>query len=498
MTDPLRMDAWDLCDAMRRGALDPVETAEFFCERVETYDRRIHAFLWFDREDVLRRARLLREKVSGGGTPGPLFGLPVAVKDNICVAGTPTTAGSRILEGWRAPYDATVVKRLRDADAVPFGKTNLDEFGMGSSCEYSAFGPTRNPYDAERVPGGSGGGSAAAVAARLTPAALGSDTGGSVRQPAAFCGVTGHRPTYGVVSRRGLIAFASSLDQIGPVAPSARDCALLLDAVAGADDGDATTSDRWSGATAALRRRIKDGRLEGFRTGLIRGALEASDEGVQAAVEEALRVLEKAGAEVDDVEAPILLDAVPVYQVLAAAEAGSNLARYRGVHFGPRGGAANTAEEAIRATRALFGAEVRRRVLLGAFVLSSGHYDAYYANAMRCRAAVRDALLSALDGRDALVLPTSPTAAFRFGERTTDPLSMYEADVMTAGASLAGLPAVSVPCGFCGGLPVGLQILGRPFEDVNVLVAASVYQMETDWHMRPPERLSDFRAEEEK
>ena len=471
------MTAYQLLEAIRQGSISVVEAVERCLERIRRWDGDLGAFLSVAEEAALKRAHQLDNLPQD--ERGALFGLPIAVKDNILVKGLTATAGSKILENFVAPYDATAVKRLVSAGVVVLGKTNLDEFAMGSSCEHSAFFVTRNPWDTERVPGGSSGGSAAAVAARLVPAALGSDTGGSVRQPASFCGVTAHRPTYGLVSRYGLIAFASSLDAIGPIAQTAEDCLLLLSVMAGGDANDATTAPH----KVDLRRKP----FQRWRIGVVRNALEAADSAVAEAVEETARVFQKNGCVLKDVDAGALEDALAAYHIIATAEASANLARYSGVHFAQRQDEGELALQTIRKTRALFGTEVKRRILLGTYVLSAGYYDAYYLRAVAHRRALRAKFLSILRDVDMLLLPTSPSVAFRFGERLKDPLKMYAADVMTVGVSLAGLPAVSFPCGFVEGLPVGAQLVGRPFEDALVLSAAARwFQQETDYHKMVP------------
>jgi len=469
------MTAHQVLEAIRQGKIGVVEVVQQCLERIKRWDGDLGAFLSVAEEAALKRAEQL-EKLPQDER-GALFGLPIAVKDNILVKGQTATAGSKILENFTAPYDATAVKRLLSAGAVVVGKTNLDEFAMGSSCEHSAFFVTRNPWDTARVPGGSSGGSAAAVAARLVPAALGSDTGGSVRQPASFCGVTGHRPTYGLVSRYGLIAFASSLDAIGPIAQTAEDCLLLLSVMAGRDGRDATTAPH----KVDLRRKP----FERWRIGVVRRALEAADGAVAEALESVAALFAQNGCVLKDVDAGVLEDALAVYYIIATAEASANLARYSGVHFAQRQNEGELALQTIRETRALFGTEVKRRILLGTYVLSAGYYNAYYLRAVAHRR-LRAKFLSILRDVDMLLLPTTPSVAFRFGERLKDPLKMYAADVMTVGVSLAGLPAVSFPCGFVEGLPVGAQLVGRPFDDALVLSAARWFQQETDYHKRVP------------
>ncbi|HOG28805.1 MAG TPA: Asp-tRNA(Asn)/Glu-tRNA(Gln) amidotransferase subunit GatA [Vicinamibacterales bacterium] len=441
------------------------------------------AVLRVDEARAMARAAVL-DRAAGTSGAGPLAAVPVLVKDNICVEGGVTTAGSRLLERFVAPYTATAVERLERSGAIVIGKTNCDEFAMGSSNEHSAFGPARNPWDLSRTPGGSSGGSAAAVAARMAPLALGSDTGGSVRQPAGFCGCVGLRPTYGRVSRYGLVAFSSSLDQIGPIALTVRDAAAALGAMAGLDPQDATTSDApvpdWAGAMT--------GDVRGCRLGVPVRLLDGIDDGVRAAFGAALEVLHSRGALIRDVSLEHASLAIAVYYVLATAEASSNLARYDGVRYGYRAAGAADLRGMIERTRTEgFGPEATRRILLGTFVLSAGHYDAYYAKAQRVRALVAADFADAFRDVDVIALPTSPTPAFRLGELVDDPLSMYLADVFTVGASLARLPALSVPCGFTpAGLPVGLQLAGRPFDESTILRVAEAYERDTAfWRVAP-------------
>ena len=430
-------------------------------------------------ESDARRAR--------GGTRSPLDGVPVALKDNIAQAGEPNGCGSRILEGYVSPFDATATARLRAAGAVVVGRTNMDEFAMGSSTENSAHGPTCNPWDPARAPGGSSGGSAAAVAAGIVPLALGSDTGGSVRQPAAFCGVVGMKPTYGRVSRYGLVAFASSLDQIGPLTRSAADAALALETVAGHDPRDSTSLaepvPRW--------REALTGDVSGLVIGLPRECFveDGMDPGVLAAVREAVRELEKAGAKTREVSLPHTRHAIATYYLVANAEASSNLARFDGVRYGRRAEAPGDLGAMYRRTRSEgFGVEVKRRILLGTYVLSAGYYDAYYRKALQVRTLIRRDFDEAFAACDVIATPTTPETAFRIGERSADPLRMYLSDVYTVSAPLAGIPGLSAPCGLAGGLPVGLQLLGRPLDEATPLRVADAFQRRSDWHARrPPE-----------
>jgi aspartyl-tRNA(Asn)/glutamyl-tRNA(Gln) amidotransferase subunit A len=461
------------------------EVARAHLDRVAAADGGIDAFLAVAADRALESARALDARLARGEAAPPLAGVPAAVKDVLHVEGLSTTCGSRMLEGYRPPFTATAVERLEAAGAIVLGKTNMDEFAMGSSTENSAYKPTRNPWDPARVPGGSSGGSAAAVAARMAPVALGTDTGGSIRQPAAFCGVVGLKPTYGRVSRYGLVAFGSSLDQVGPLARSIEDAALVAATLFGRDPRDATSVDRPVGDLAGAVAR--DAR--GLRVGVPRAFLEHGVEaGTLARFEEALAVLASAGVRVVDVDLPHLRHAVATYYLVATAEASSNLARFDGVRFGRRRGGDGDLRSLYGHTRDDgFGPEVKRRIILGTFALSSGYYDAYYLRAQKVRALIRRDFERAFEACDAVATPTTPSPAFRLGEKTSDPLQMYLEDVFTVPANLAGLPAVSVPCGLAGGLPVGLQLLGRPFDEESLLQAAAAYQRLTRHHeLAPP------------
>ncbi len=436
-----------------------------------------------DREGALRAGREWDARYARGEALPPLAGLPVAVKDIICTAGMPTTCGSRILAGWVPPYDATVVSRLKDAGAVIVGKTNLDEFAMGSSTENSGFGPTRNPWDPDRVPGGSSGGSAAAVAAGMIPLALGTDTGGSIRQPAGFTSIVGMKPTYGRVSRYGLVAFASSLDQVGPMARTVADAALLLHVIAGRDPKDSTSVDvPVEDYPAALPRGVR-----GLRIGVAR---EAFGQGLQGDVREAVQAaaahLEGLGAALTDVSLPSLPYALPTYYLLATSEASANLARYDGVQYGLRVPTDDLFTMYTRTRRQGFGSEVKRRIMLGTYALSAGYYEGFFLKAQRVRTLIRQEFLRALEAVDLVLMPVSPTVPFRLGEKVDDPLQMYLADIYTIPVNLAGLPGISVPCGFSSGLPIGLQLIGKPFDEATVLRAAYAYEQGTEWHTRRP------------
>ena len=480
MTPPLT--GRDLREAVRGGARSAVEVCRDALARIEATDRVVHAFHTVTADRALARAAEI-DRDRTRWRDAPLAGVPVALKDNLCTRGVRTTAASRILESF-VPYDATVVTRLERAGAVLVGKTNCDEFAMGSSTENSAFGPTHNPWALDRTPGGSSGGSAAAVAARMTPLALGSDTGGSVRQPAALCGIVGLKPTYGRVSRYGLLAFASSLDQIGPLALTVHDAALVLGVVAGPDPADATSAPEpiadW---TAALT-----GDIRGARIGVPSRMLDAGvDAEVARAFRAALDVFAARGATIVDIELPQAPSAIPVYYLVATAEASSNLARYDGVRYGFRA-REDDLRTMYRRTRAQgFGTEVKLRIMLGTYVLSAGYYDAYYVKAQQVRTLIVRDYDAAFERVDVVAMPTSPTPAFALGERTADPLQMYLADVFTVSANLAGLPAVSVPCGFTANrLPIGLQLTGRRFDEATMLRVADAYERETGWWKEAP------------
>jgi aspartyl-tRNA(Asn)/glutamyl-tRNA(Gln) amidotransferase subunit A len=472
-----------------RAALDAkklscVELTRLFLERIAGLNGALNAFITVDEETSLAQARAADARLARG-EGGPLTGIPVAHKDIYCTRELRTTCGSRMLEGYTSPYDAHVVERFADAGAVLLGKTNMDEFAMGSSNETSHFGPVRNPWNRRRVPGGSSGGSAAAVAARMAPAATGTDTGGSIRQPAALSGVCGLKPTYGLVSRYGMVAFASSLDQGGPMAKSAADLALLLNVMAGHDARDSTSLPRPREDYA----RDLGLALEGLRIGLPREYFGAGVEsGVLQCVREAIRWFESRGARTVPIELPNTALAVPVYYVIAPAEASSNLSRFDGVRYGHRAKDYADLADMYRRTRAEgFGAEVQRRILVGTYVLSHGYYDAYYLQAQKVRRLIARDFAEAYRKCDVILGPTSPTTAFELGAKTDDPVQMYLNDIFTIPAPLAGLPGLSVPCGFdASGLPVGLQIMGNYFAEAKMLGMAHQYQQATDWHRRVP------------
>ena len=464
--------AIDIARRVRAGETSAREVVEHHLGAIDRYDGELHAFVTVLHDAARAEADALDRRVAAGDDPGPLTGVPVALKDNMCTRGVPTTCSSRILDGWLPPYDATVVERLRAAGAVVIGKTNLDEFAMGSSTENSAFGPTRNPYDLDRVPGGSSGGSAAAVAAGLVPVALGSDTGGSIRQPAALCGVVGMKPTYGTVSRYGLVAFASSLDQIGPLTGTVGEAAVLFDAIGGHDPRDSTCLERLPPRSASA---VSEG-VEDLRIGVVTELLDGVDAAIAARVRQAADALSAAGAKIEECSVPELRLALPAYYLLAPAEASSNLARYDGVRYGLRVDA-DDVEAMNGATRAAgFGAEVKRRIMLGTYALSAGYYDAYYGQAQKVRTLILDALSAAYQRHDALLGATTPTTAFAIGDKVDDPWSMYLSDLCTVPSNLAGHPGISVPFG-CddAGLPVGVQVLAPALgESVMFQVAAVV------------------------
>jgi aspartyl-tRNA(Asn)/glutamyl-tRNA(Gln) amidotransferase subunit A len=506
--DPTRLLAHELADALRAGEISAQELAAAHLDVAERQNHALNAWLVIDRAGALAQAdaadaALARARDDGPAAVAalhPLHGIPVGLKDLISVEGGQCTAGSRILEGYRAPYDAHIVERLRAVGAVFLGKTNMDEFAMGSSNEYSAFGPVSNPWDLDTVPGGSSGGSAVAVAARHVPVSLGTDTGGSIRQPAALCGIVGLKPTYGRVSRYGIVAFASSLDQIGPFARDARDAALLLHAVAGRDDRDSTSAPE-PVPDALLDLPASDdeavGWLRGRRFGLPREYfVSGMDPDVERRIRESVRFLEDAGATVEDVSLPHTDYGLATYYIVAPAEASANLARYDGVRYGQsrrlEGGDFIADYLATRGEG--FGAEVKRRIMLGTYALSAGYYDAFYVKAQKVRTLIkRDFDEVFASGVDALVAPTSPSVAFRFGARTADPVSMYLSDACTLPVNMAGLPGISIPCGLSEGLPVGLQLIGPAWSELMLLRAARAFEGLTAgaaWHAQEPTALA--------
>ena len=483
----------ELSGLLDRGALSSVELMKAVIARTKAVDGRVRAFNSYDEEAAMAQARAsaarrAKAKGSGSGAASRLEGIPVGIKDVISVAGQPLTASSRILEGFVSPYDATVTRKLKAAGAICWGRLNLDEFAMGSSTENSAFATTSNPWDLERVPGGSSGGSAAALAAGEAVATLGSDTGGSIRQPAALCSVVGLKPSYGRVSRYGLIAFASSLDQIGPFARSVEDAATVLGAIAGHDPRDSTSLRQ---EVPDYNRGVSDLAKSGrrWKLGIPREYFgEGLDPEVGAAVQAAIGEYRRMGCEVREVSLPHTKYAIGAYYIIATAECSSTLARFDGVRYGHRSKDAKDAIDLYFKTRAEgFGPEVKRRIILGTYVLSSGYYDAYYLRAQKVRTLIRRDFLDAYRDVDVIVTPTSPTPAFRKGEKAADPLAMYLNDIYTIGVNLAGLPGMSLPCGFtAGGLPIGLQLIGQPFKETELLAVASAYEQRTEWHLRRP------------
>jgi aspartyl-tRNA(Asn)/glutamyl-tRNA(Gln) amidotransferase subunit A len=481
------MGVAELAARLQAREVSAVELARHFLDRISAH-AALGAFLATDEDVTLAQARAADGRIAQGERT-PLLGVPIAHKDIFVTRDFPTTAGSKMLAGYRSPFDATVVRRLGDAGAVTLGKLNCDEFAMGSSNENSAFSPVFNPWDRSRIPGGSSGGSAVAVAARLAPAVTGTDTGGSIRQPAAFCGVTGIKPTYGRASRYGMIAFASSLDQAGPVARSAQDCALLLSALCGPDaDRDSTSLDT---PAEDFTRSLGDS-LEGLRIGVPREFMgEGVAPDVRAAIDTALQQYRALGATLVDISLPLTELSIPVYYVIAPAEASSNLSRFDGVKFGHRARQYSDLLDMYRKTRAEgFGAEVKRRIMIGTYVLSHGYYDAYYLQAQKIRRMIADDFQRAFQLCDVLAGPVAPTVAWKIGEKVADPVASYLADIFTLPASLAGLPAMSLPCGFgAGGMPVGLQLMGNYFAEGKLLNAAHRFQQATDFHFRQPKDL---------
>ena len=472
-----------LLEQLRAGELSSREATQACLDRVEKVDGRLNAFISVDAADALAQADAAdQSRVAGEDLP--MLGVPVAVKDVLAVKDQPLNCASKILGEFNSPYDATVIQKLRAAGAVVFGRLNMDEFAMGSSNENSAFGPARNPWNTDCIPGGSSGGSAVAVAADECIASLGSDTGGSIRQPAALCGCVGLKPTYGRVSRYGLVAFASSLDQVGPFTKDVRDAATLLQVIAGADDRDSTNvPEPVPDYSAAL-----SGDVKGLRIGLPREyQVEGLDPEVKAVTDAAVKQLEALGAEVKEISLPHTEYAIGTYYIIATAEASANLARFEGVRYGARLDGADP-EEMNRKTRgAGFGEEVKRRIILGTYVLSSGYYDAYYLRAQKVRTLIRQDFLKAFEEVDLIASPTTPTPAFKIGEKAGDPLQMYLSDIYTISCNLAGMCGISVPCGFSkAGLPIGLQLLGKPFGEPDLLRAAHAYEQATDWHTHRP------------
>ena len=479
------MSATELVARLNRGEVTSVEVTLQSLQAIAGQDANIRAFLSTNADAAIAQAKSIDEKRKAGQPVGKLAGLPIALKDNMCVTGVKTTCASRILENFVPPYDAGVVEKLKAADAVLIGKTNLDEFAMGSSTENSAFQVTRNPWNVEHTVGGSSGGSAAAVAARMVPWSLGSDTGGSIRQPAGFCGVVGMKPTYGRVSRYGLVAYASSLDQIGPFATDVASAALLLEIISGHDGRDSTSVDR---PVPEYSQSVEQP-LNGLRVGIAREHfVEGLDREVEAAIKQSLDVYRSLGAEVVELSLPHSKYAIATYYLIAASEASSNLARFDGVHYGHRAAKFDNLIDMYSASRGEgFGPEVKRRIMLGTYALSAGYYDAYYLKALKVRRLIRRDFDAAFERCDVLASPIASTPAFRLGELVNDPLAMYLSDIYTISANLAGIPGLSLPCGLSStGLPIGLQLLAAPFEEEKLLRAARMFERATDWHTKRP------------
>jgi aspartyl-tRNA(Asn)/glutamyl-tRNA(Gln) amidotransferase subunit A len=481
------LTAMELRDRIAARQISSVEATQAVLDRIERLDPKIGAYLSVCRDGALQAAGAVDRRIAAGERVGPLAGVPIAVKDVICTSFGTTTCASRILQNFHAPYDATVIRKLLAADAVIVGKTNMDEFAMGSSTENSGLRKTVNPWDPSRVPGGSSGGSTAAVAARMCVAALGSDTGGSIRQPASFCGVVGLKPTYGRVSRYGLVAYGSSLDQIGPVTRSVADAALLLNVIAGHDPADSTSVSEQLAPVDNYLEKLNEP-VEGLRIGITSGFNAGAEPPVRRAVDEAVEGYRRAGAEVVEVDMPHLDYAIATYYVIATAEASSNLARYDGVHYGYRSkNAADYVEVYTKSRDEAFGKEVKRRIMLGTYVLSSGYYDAYYLKALKVRNLIRGDFVRAFEQCDCIMMPVAPTTAFKLGEKVDDPLKMYLSDIYTIAVNLVGIPGISVPCGFdAAELPIGLQILTPAFREARLLRIARMHEARTDWHTKRP------------
>jgi aspartyl-tRNA(Asn)/glutamyl-tRNA(Gln) amidotransferase subunit A len=479
------LSARELRDQIAAGQVKSVAATEAVFEAIERYEPVVGAYISTFRELALAKAKEVDEKVAAGGPVGALAGVPMAIKDVMCTDFGATTCASKILENFHAPYNATAVEKLLGEDAVIVGKTNMDEFAMGSSTENSGLRRTVNPWDMSRVPGGSSGGSAAAVAAGMCFAALGSDTGGSIRQPASFCGVVGLKPTYGRVSRYGLVAYGSSLDQIGPVTRTIEDCALVLNIIAGHDPVDSTSVDEKTAPVVDYLEKL-DEPVGGLKIAVVPAFNAGADEQVLKSISETIEVYRTLGAEVIEVEMPHLDYAIAAYYVIATAEASSNLARYDGVHYGHRTeNPADYVEVYSKSREEGFGKEVKRRIMLGTYALSSGYYDAYYLKALKVRNLIRGDFVGAFEKCDCIMMPVAPTTAFKVGEKVDDPLQMYLSDIYTIAANLAGIPGISIPCGFDDkGLPIGLQILAPAFAEDKLLQIARMFEKVTDWHTR--------------
>ncbi|MEN6576136.1 MAG: Asp-tRNA(Asn)/Glu-tRNA(Gln) amidotransferase subunit GatA [Phycisphaerales bacterium] len=481
------LTAIELRDRIAAGRVSSVEATRATLDRIDQIDPTVGAYLSVFHDGAIQAAQSVDRRIAAGEPVGPLAGVPVAVKDVMCTSFGATTCGSRILENFHAPYDATVIRKLLAADAIIVGKTNMDEFAMGSSTENSGLKKTVNPWDTSRVPGGSSGGSAAAVAARMCFTALGSDTGGSIRQPASFCGVVGLKPTYGRVSRYGLVAYGSSLDQIGPFGRTVADAALMLKVIAGHDPADSTSVSEEIAPVEDYLEKLNEP-VEGLRIGVASGFNAGADPAVRQAIDRAVDGYRDAGARIVEVAMPHLDYAIAAYYVIATAEASSNLARYDGVHYGHRTpNPADYVEVYSKSREEAFGKEVKRRIMLGTYALSSGYYDAYYLKALKVRNLIRGDFVRAFERCDCLAMPVAPTTAFQFGEKVDDPLKMYLSDIYTIAVNLAGIPGISVPAGFDeGGLPIGLQLIGPAFSEARLLRIARMHEARTDWHMKKP------------
>ncbi len=482
MSELINRSAVELRDLLDNGEISAVDVLDAHLARVEAVEASVNAFITIT-DDVARAQAQAADQRIKNGTAGPMTGIPVGLKDILCTTDAPTTAGSKLLEGYQSPYDATVVKMLREQDALFIGKANTDEFAMGSSTEHSAYQFTSNPWKLDHVPGGSSGGSAAAVSAQEVSVSLGSDTGGSIRQPAGFCGVVGLKPTYGRVSRFGLIAFASSLDQIGPFARSVEDAALLLGAISGKDPNDATSVD----TPIPDYRATFGGDLTGVRVGVAEEyQIDGMDSRVEESVKQAIGELEKLGAEIVPISLPHTEHALATYYIIAPAEASANLARFDGVKYGLSLAQDNLLDTYLQTRGKGFGPEVKRRIMLGTYALSSGYYDAYYVQAQKVRTLIKRDFDEAFQNVDVIAAPTSPTVSFQRGARSADPMQMYLSDVFTIPANMAGIPGIAVPCGFADGLPVSLQFMGRAFDEATVLRVAYAYEQNTEWHTSNP------------
>ncbi len=481
----VNMTATEIAAEIKNGKITAIDAVKAFYENIEKKENKINAFITTNKEKAIKKAEEVQIKINNGELSGPLAGVPIAIKDNICTKNLKTTCGSKILGDFKPFYNATVVEKLENAGAIIIGKLNMDEFAMGSTNETSYFGPTKNPWDTEKVPGGSSGGAAACVAVKEAPISLGSDTGGSIRQPASYCGVTGFKPTYGTVSRHGLIAYASSLDQIGPIARDVQDCANVMDVISGIDSRDSTSVNiQGEGFGDSL-----NGNIKGIRIGLPKQCFE---KGVSFEVKENVltmaRALEEQGAIVDYIEMPFLEYVVPTYYIIASAEASSNLSRYDGVKYGYRAEDYDGINDMYAATRSNgFGDEVKKRILLGTYVLSSGYYDAYYRKALQVKSLISKNFDDIFSKYDAILCPTAPTTAPKLGDSLADPIQMYLSDIYTVSANLAGLPGLSVPCGFDkDGMPIGAQIIGAALDDKKILNIGYAYQQVTDFHKKSP------------